>query len=545
MRKLPLLVLLGAFVCALPSWTEERPFPTEKHRPHLSGFHDFRKFPFSPGVGKVTDNRCTISTATQPAIYDGNFLADCDAEVPHNETTMVVDPGSPVHAVGGYHTYQLSFVGSTSIAHIVSTVSTTFNGGESWQEVTPPISPYQFTGDPALTFDARRRVYLASIADHEGPGGSFTGPSVVVTHSDDGGLNWTGITTVAKGHGAETPGTTSKLFNDKSFIAADKFPDSPHANRAYISWTAFQQDFHGSTQFFHSPIMISFSDNGTTWSTPQAISGFNPACNTTISGLPNQCDLNQDSYPSVAPNGRVYVSFENFNTVAENQAMIVWSNNGGATWHSPVRIDTLFDINFPTNTDGRDTLTGCNFRYSVKANTATDPSDASGNTVYVVWADNRHGSETTTNTDVFLGRSTDSGNTWTVYTVDNRANDQFYPWVAVDNTGRVNVGYMDRAYSSGQSVCQYGFSVSRITFTGTTANTVLTRVDTGLSDPGHSRWFSTPTNPSSRFLGDYNGLDVGSDGVTWSLWTDHRNIVANPPSPSRNHGQHAVGDVLQ
>jgi hypothetical protein len=55
--------------------------------------------------------------------------------------------------------------------------------------------------------------------------------------------------------------------------------------------------------------------------------------------------------------------------------------------------------------------------------------------------------------------------------------------------------------------------------------------------------FSGATGGQSLFLGDYNAVAVGANGKTWSLWTDHRNIVANPPSPTRNHGQHAVGAV--
>lgn len=153
-----------------------------------------------------------------------------------------------------------------------------------------------------------------------------------------------------------------------------------------------------------------------------------------------------------------------------------------------------------------------------------------------------------TNTDVFLGRSTDGGATWTVITVDSTANDQFYPWVAVAGDGRVDVGYMDRSWANpgdpgDQSECIYGFTLSRLVFDGAGNITTQTRqrVDTGLSDASRSRWFSRSTNPATRFIGDYNAVAVGPDGSTWSLWTDQRNVVASPPSPTRNHGQHAVG----
>jgi len=526
-------------------------YPVNKPKPQLSGFFDFKdatkEFPL--GFGNVSKLSCIVGIATQPAIYSGNMLLDCDAETPHNETTIAVDPNNPDHAIGGYHSYQLVTTGSTLHEHIFGAASVTFNGGADWQEVVPPPQPYEFTGDPALAFDSNGRIYFANIADHERTGArNFTGPSVVVSFSDNGGLSWAPQQTVAAGQGGiDSKDIGIEVFQDKDYLAVDTSSTSAHRNRVYVTWTSFQSKFSsGKSPFFlRFPIMVSFSNDGVHWSGGREISGFSPACVATISGRPNECDLNQDSYPAVAPGGKAYVSFENFNTLAENQVMVVSSNDGGATWSSPSRVDTLFDINYPSNVDGRSTLTGCQLRYGVKANTAADPSDPTGNTVYVVWADNRNGDATSTNTDVFLGRSTDGGQSWRIYTVDNAANDQFYPWVTVAPDGRVDVGYMDRSYSPGQTECKYGFTLTRLTFdnAGNVASTTRQRVDSGLSDPGHSRWFSGSTNGNSRFIGDYNGVAVGPDGATWSLWTDQRNVVANPPSPTRNHGQHAVGTL--
>jgi hypothetical protein len=529
-------LLLGL---SLPALAGEQ-YPVDKPGPRPSGFYDFWQLgtDVTGGIGAIPNFNCLIGQSTQPVIYAGNMLLDCDGEVPHNETTITVDPTDPDHAVGGYHSYLVRYHGATAVTTVVGATSVTFDGGDTWREVLPPITPYQFTGDPALAFNADGRVYFANIADHEGPGGSYTGPSVVVAYSDDGGLTWTNPVTVASGQTAITPnrfGLGPNVFNDKEFIGVDTHASSPYRNRAYVTWTRFNQFFSFTAGFVDFPIMVSYSDNGKKWSAGKRISGFSSYCVATISGQPNECDLNQDSYAAAAPGGKVYVSFENFNTVAQNQLMVVSSSDGGNTWTNPVKVDDLIDYNvFPTNSDGRDTLTGCQLRYSVKGNTATDPSDASGNTVYVVWADNRNGTAAHTNTDVFLGRSTDGGDTWSVYTVDSSTNDQFYPWVAVAPNGRVDIGYMDRSYSSGQDVCQYGFSVSRVTFPAGTVT--KTRVDTGLSNLSNSRWFGL----NSRFIGDYNGVAVGSDGKTWSLWTDQRAPVAG----STRTGQHAVGATL-
>ncbi len=537
--RLHLLVVVAVFA-ASTAFAAPRT-ATDKPGPQKSGFYDFTNLAAeSPGIGQVVTNTCAVSAAGQPLVYAGNMLLDCDGEVPHNETTIAVDPGDAQHAVGGYHSYQLHFLGATVVSHVVGTVSATFDGGASWRQVTPPITPYQFTGDPALAFGTGGRLWFGNIADHEGPGGNYTSPSVVVATSDDGGLTWSNPVTVAAGKGAQAAGATGvDIFQDKQFIAADGFAEtSLFAGRAHVTWTSFQEAASAAFfKYFRSPIQTSHSDDGRAWSAPQEISGFGAFCTATISGRPQECDLNQDSYPTVAPNGRVYVSFENFNTPAENQLLVVRSDDGGASFSAPSRVATVFDVNYPQNSDGRDTLTGCQLRVSSVANSAADPSDPAGNTVYVVWSDNRNGTDKATNTDVFLARSTDGGATWKRYPVDTSANDQFYPWVAVGADGRVDVGYMDR-FGTGQDRCLYGFTLTRLAFdaAGNAVQVSRQLVSTAPSVADRSRWFGQNT----RFVGDYNGVAVGPDASTWSLWTDMRGVIPGAPA-GRDHGQHAVG----
>jgi hypothetical protein len=542
---LRLAVLVVAALSASSTLAAPR-VATEKPGPQKSGFYDFYTLAAeSPGIGQVVTNACTLLTAALPEFYDGNFLLDCGGEVPHNETTIAVNPGDSMHVVGGYHAYQLHFLGATVVSHVIGTVSVTFDGGVHWQQVTPPITPYQFTGDPALAFGADGRLWFANIADHEGPGGSFTGPSVVVATSDDGGLTWTHPVTVASGKGAVTRGYTGRLvFQDKEFIAADRFTDSPHRGRAYVTWTSFQERYLPGGFMGRAPIMTSWSDDGGTWSVPKEISGFSSSACTDYNLRPGECDSNQFSYPTVAPNGTVYVSFENFNTPGENQLMLVRSTDGGQTFSQPVRVTEIADINYPSNSDGRSTLTGCQLRVTAVANSAADPSDPLGKTVYMVWADNRNGDETATNSDVFLARSTDGGLSWSTHAVDTSPNDQFYPWVAVAGDGRVDVGYMDRFWVDGdqQDRCRYDFTLTSVTFDGGGNATVASprKVSSAPSIADRSRWFGANT----RFVGDYNGVAIGPDGSTWSLWTDMRAPIFGAPA-GRDHGQHAVGAVTQ
>ena len=535
------LVIASALAAFIPLTHAQKREPIEKPGPPKSGFYDFLNAgsDFGIGIGITDILTCTMGALTQPAVFAGNSLVDCDGEVPHNETTIAVNPLDPSHAVGGYHSYQLSFLGATSIAHIIGTTSVTFDGGANWQEVVPPITPYQFTGDPALAFDGSGRLYFANIADHEGPGGTYVAPSVVVAHSDDGGLTWTKPTTIAVGKGGVAGQNTRLVFQDKEFITADTFPLSPYKDRAYVTWTSFQEFFRGVSPYAISPIMVSRADRDGAWSQEQEISGTSAHC-TDYSASPNACDQNQFSSPAVASNGRVYVGFENFNTPAENQYMVVASADGGQTWSAPRRVGPIHDITFPVSSfNGRSTLTGCQFRVASPGNIAVDPNNP--DVLYAVWADNRNGTATATDADIVLARSSDGGLTWAQHVLAS-SNDQFYPWVAVAPSGRVDVGFMDRGYLAGQTECQYGFTLRRLTFDGAGAisTNVATRVDTGLSDAGRSRWFSGATGGPSLFLGDYNAVAVGADGATWSLWTDHRNVIPGAPV-NRNHGQHAVG----
>jgi hypothetical protein len=197
----------------------------------------------------------------------------------------------------------------------------------------------------------------------------------------------------------------------------------------------------------------------------------------------------------------------------------------------------------PTNVDGRDTLSACQLRWIGPGNIAADPSDPTGNTVYAVWTDNRNGTAAATNTDVFLARSTNGGTSWTVHNIDDATNDQFFPWVAVSSTGRVDVGYMDRAWAGpSRNQCKYGFSLTRTTSFAPLTKTKV-RVDTGLSNADKSRWFSGTTAGNSRFEGDYNGIAIGSNGKTWSLWTDQRAPATNAIPPNQLYGQHAVAAI--
>lgn len=495
--------------------------PIEGNRAPMSGFYDLISLAAehgAPGIAHLDEETCTFASATQPAVFAGNLLLNCDDLGIRNETTVAINPLDPDNVVAGSHRYRLTVVGATVLVHIVSASYAAADGGATWTNVVPSTLPYQFIGDPVLAFDSRGNAYYTLIADHEGQGGLFTNVSVVIYRSTDGGFSWQGPVTIAPGTGGVVG---PKDFNDKVYMAVDTSPASPFRDRVYVTWTRFLTGPQGS--YIESPIYLSYSDDGVNWSPEQEISGADAAlCPVEFGDPDGRCDEDQTSQPIVGPDGTVYVAFENFQSpdpTFRGQTLIVRSSDGGNTWEGPFFVNELFDgaNDYPINTSGRQTFTGCNFRNGAQGNLTVDPATG---TLYLIWGDNRNGTGALTDNDVFITKSTDGGTTWSApKVVSSAANDQFYPWGAIGPGGEIVVGYMDRQYQPAGTSCQYGFTVA-VSKNGGSSFTEK-RVDTGLSRADESRWFGRNT----AFIGDYNNVAVGSDGSIWAVWTDLRRDV--------------------
>jgi hypothetical protein len=232
--------------------------------------------------------------------------------------------------------------------------------------------------------------------------------------------------------------------------------------------------------------------------------------------------------PTVAPNGTVYVAFENEQNESlwedgefgDDQYLMVSSTDGGQTWSSPTFVVGLEDgsADYPRNVVGRQTLTGYQLRVNSAGNIVASPLDG---TLYLVFSDNRNGvhdsENPVTNIDVFLMTSTDGGASWSgPMQVDAAAGDQWFPWVDVSPTdGTVGILYNDRGASNGDT---YNASLTEMPGGKTI-------VSTAPSDPVHSRYFRAGVEgceTCATFNGDYIGISYGSDGIAHLVWTDMR-----------------------
>jgi hypothetical protein len=456
-----------------------------------------------------------------------NTRLDCDDPFPNNEPDIEVDPAAAGHMIASSNDY----------GSCCDEIYTTFNAGATWANINiSRENPAVIGSDPVTVFDSRHGTAIHSSLNFNfslGRGETCRG-DVVVSVSTDGGIRWLRPVIVDTGIGCDTFRT--QLFNDKEWIVTDNNPSSPFYGRTYLTWTKF---IAASGDYLASPIFESHSDDGGfTWSTPQAISGSNPVlCTFQESGATGVCDENQFSVPTVAPDGTVYVAFENEQNQAlweageqfDDQYLLVKSTNGGVTWSSPTFVVGLEDgsRDYPLNVDGRQTLTGYQVRVNSAGNIDASPRASENGKLYLVFSDNRNGTHDVdspvTNVDVFLMTSTNGGATWSGPTqVDASPTDQWFPWVDVNPTnGTAGILYNDREVAD-RSL----YDAALMELRGS-----KTIVSTAPSHPTRSAFFQAEVpgcETCATFHGDYINIDYGPDGHANMVWTDMRDPSDEP-----------------
>ena len=113
--------------------------------------------------------------------------------------------------------------------------------------------------------------------------------------------------------------------------------------------------------------------------------------------------------------------------------------------------------------------------------------------------------------------------------------DSWFPWLAADpNTGAASVAFMDGSVD-GPVRRDYGYalSTSQPLALGVppvfAASTFLSGAPSNPHDSVFFRRRCTPESPTatcSSFIGDYNGLAIGSDSRIHGVWTDMRRAVS-------------------
>ena len=225
---------------------------------------------------------------------------------------------------------------------------------------------------------------------------------IVCQKSVNGGQTWDNGTFM---------GLNGVKAQDKEWAVVD-----PANNNIYVCWTQF--DKYGSTNPLDSSnIMFSkSSDGGSNWSPARRLNRKAGDCldmDNTVEG----------AVPAVGPNGQIYSSW-----AGPLGLVFTRSADGGSTWTDDNKIICAIPGGWDYGVPGI-------YRANGLPVTCCDLSSGPyRGTIYINWSDQRNGE---TDTDIWLVKSVDGGETWTDpirVNDDPPGKQQFFTWMTVDQS---------------------------------------------------------------------------------------------------------------
>jgi hypothetical protein len=469
-------------------------------------------------------------------IYDANttptpgFDAFNDSQ---NETSVAISPVDPhIVAIGANDARMAGLTYQLWVGLYVSA-----DGGATWFNTFPPgfftdttseglaspvrSIPWAYASDPVVRFDADGNLYLLAIVYQAGGApiehpardnavfvakyrytpGTPGGTSTVNGAADPPNFTYELTTLVEVGSVTAGPDATGfdlhGQFEDKPWFEIDRNRSGRCFGNVYVAHAA-QQTPEGSN-------LIVFSrseDGGAT---------FSPSKPITVAGRDGSI-VTSGAAVAVDRAGTVYVAYRASALVAADPVSsirVVHSEDCGRTFSKPV-----------TAAVQRSVSIGSPLRASVLPAIAVD--DLTAGLVYVAY---RSGSGTPLNSNIFVARSTDGGNTWGTpaqVNDDSASKAQFFPTIAVSN-GAVHVAWYDfRDSPPGSNLAHVYYASSNtsgVTYPQFSHNVRVT--DIGFNPD------CNVLGPTGAFLGDYIELAARFDGskhIVHVAWADNRDV---------------------
>ena len=298
-------------------------------------------------------------------------------------------------------------------------VYVTTDGGNTWfgsDTCNSGSSSNNHGGDPGPVIDKDGRFILT----HQG--GFITG--MFSNTSTNLGATWSANQLIASGD------------QDKGTPATDDAPSSSYYGRTYIVWTRFLSPF---------PIVSSFTTNGgASWSSYNQI-------NSSPSGF---ISLGADI--KVNSDGSVYVCWAGtLTTSPQNEKFCGFSksSNGGASW---ITNENIYNMNGVKTSS----LSPWNIRINGYPHLDIDRTGGPRNGYIYIVTGEKNLSPAGTDPDVVFHMSSDNGNTWSAgirvnQDLINNGRVQYFPTIAVDDNGGVNVIYYDNRQIESDSMDVY------------------------------------------------------------------------------------------
>ncbi len=417
-----------------------------------------------------------IKTFLVLLIFVSSFVYGQFTNVRVDNPSVVSNPEEVTIAINPLHP-EIIAAGSNLDYFYVS-----YDGGKSWTSKTL-TSRFGVWGDPSIIFDGNGYIYFGHLSNP--PKDGYWIDRIVVQRSVDSGK------TFDNGYGI---GFNSPKNQDKEWLACD-LTNSPYRNNIYVTWTEF--DHYGTgNPADSSRILFSRSTNsGESWSEPIVISEKSGNCIDSDSTA-------EGAVPAIGPNGEIYVAWSLNDAIYFDK-----STDGGLTFGKDVFVTTQpggWDFNVPgiNRCDGLP-ITACD----------VSRSKYRGN-IYIAWGDQRNGQD---NSDVFLIKSTDGGNTWgrTVrVNNDTTSRHQFFPWMTVDTTnGNVYLVFYDRRNTTGNATEVY---LARSTDGGETFQNF--KISESPFTPSKYKFFGDYINIAA-YKGEIRPIWMRLDNRQLSVWT--------------------------
>jgi hypothetical protein len=298
------------------------------------------------------------------------------------------------------------------------------DAGMTWTGKTLVSTGNGVYGDPCVFADTAGNFYFMHLSNPPSGSGSWV-DRIVCQRSVDGGITY---------NNGSYAGLNGSKVQDKHWAAVNQV-----TNEIYVCWTQF--DAYGTHNKADSSIILfsKSSDNAVSWSSPKRISMQAGDCvdsDSTVEG----------AVPCVGPAGQIYVSWAGAQGLVFNRSL-----DDGNTWMAHESVVSVIPGGWDYNVSG---LFRCNGLPVTGCDVSHGPNRG---TIYINWSDQRNG---TTDSDIFLARSTDGGTSWSAPMRVNKdlpGRQQFMSGMTIDQAnGDLYVLYYDRrAYANGDSTDVY------------------------------------------------------------------------------------------
>jgi hypothetical protein len=586
-KSLPVIaaggLLLAASQLAAATGASAQPFGYSKLTPeqkaHVSGLLALELG--GRGLRTATPARSSLTTITPPGCdvnlgsnikVNQNCLNVTDSDLQgrgqaQNETYVAVDPLNSRNIVAGYNDYRR---GDSTCG-----VSYSSNGGAAWTDATipngfargtayggKPREYFQASGDPSVAWDTRGNAYYTCLEFKRGAGvtedADQSSAFYVYRSTGTKGASWNFTGRPVAEHN-DVAGAGNFLL-DKPLMAVDDSTTSPFRDRIYVAYTSFADDGTAYIYEAHS------ADYGEHFSAPVLVSTDSSLCPRPASATHplGTCDNNLFAQPFTAPDGTLYVVFDNYNSArsgaADNhsQVLLARSADGGASFSAPVKAGDFYDLpDCATYQGGADAGSACvpekgstaasifraaNYPYGV-----VDPRHPG--TIAVTYGSYINGNSTEGNgcvpagvnpatlqnlytgvktpgachNAIVLSVSRNGGGSFTGTSQDVRSlpvaestaaqtsTDQYFHGMAFSASSTLVVGAYDRSYGDDETT---GFSdISVLTSPSLNKFTSSQRVTTASMPPA--------TEFNGTFFGDYAQL-AAAGKTAYPVWSDTR-----------------------